>query len=206
MICKGVGGSLELLDEGVVIRRSRVLGLFQRLTKGEKMLAYKSISAIQFKRAGILGGYIQFTVSGGNEGLKGMWQAAEDENSLIFADNEKFEEARALIQERMAAPTHVPKQQQSTADIVEKLADLLDRGVLTREEFEAQKALALKTPLAGEEKQEGAPASPMGEEKEEEPASPMRLAMERAIAERAIAPVAVSKSAATNATFGKRKQ
>jgi len=152
MLCKGVGGSLELLDDRLIIRRTMVLGLLHGLA-GEKTIPYTNITAVQFKRAGIVNGYIQFTIAGGNESRKGAWEAVKDENTLIFSDNETFGKARDLIEGKIAPRNAQQGPPQSTAQELEKLASLLDRGLLTRQEFEQQKSVLLGSSpndLAGE--------------------------------------------------------
>lgn len=193
MICKGVGGSLELLEDRLIIRRTMVLGILHGL-KGEKTIPYSAITSVQYKRAGVLNGYIQFSLGGGNESRKGIWDATTDENTLVFANNDVFEEARRYVEARLgvrAAPITSPAGG-STVDDLEKLASLRDRGVLSHEEFEEQKAKVLgKRTL-----------STLPEEKPVEPDEPsaeksrMMAAMERAIQSGAAQPSAPS--------FGKR--
>jgi hypothetical protein len=144
MIYKGVGGSLELLEDRLIIRRTMLLGTLVHGFKGEKSIPYSAITAVQYKRAGVMNGYIQFTLGGGNESKKGLWDAAKDENTLMFADNEAFEKARSYVEARMgvrAAP--VGNASGSAADDLEKLAALRDRGILSDEEFAEQKAKVL---------------------------------------------------------------
>lgn len=108
---------------------------------GEKRIPYSSITAVQFKEAGSwLAGFIQFTLKGAVE-----WrgQVNQDENALQFdkACNEQFQALRALVEERMGKGTSSPAI--SLADELAKLAGLRDQGVLTEEEFAAQKARLL---------------------------------------------------------------
>jgi hypothetical protein len=108
---------------------------------GEKRIPYSSITAIQFKEAGgWLAGFIQFTVQGT---IEWRGQVNQDENALQFekAHNEDFKALREFVEERMAradAPQSI-----SVADELTKLAVLRDQGILTEEEFSAQKAKLL---------------------------------------------------------------
>jgi hypothetical protein len=147
MLCKGVAASLEVNDDYIVIRRSFVLGfLLQHGIKGEKRIPYSSITAVQYKRAGIMNGYIQFSIGGGNESRGGLLAAAEDENTVLFRNNEAFDKARDLIEKKIGSRTGAQVvSAQSSADQLEKLAGLLDRGLLTKEEFDEQKAAIFNT-------------------------------------------------------------
>ena len=110
--------------------------------KGDKRIPLSSITAIQFKEpGGWLAGYIQFSIKGGIE-----WRGAvnQDENAIQFdsKDAAEFRAVRDYIQSRMAIEkgfNPVPL----VADELTKLASLRDRGVLTAEEFAAQKTKLL---------------------------------------------------------------
>jgi hypothetical protein len=196
MLYEGRGGTLEVLDDAVIIHRSTLnflLGWTNGL-KGDKRIPYSSITAVQFKRAGFAEGYIQFTLAGGNESRGGVLAASRDENSICFRDNELFERARNIIEKRIAARPTAALMVQSVADQLDKLADLFDRGLLTKEEFEEQKRVLLPT----------VSCPPVYAETSDEVISPeaanMHAAMERAIAERAMKVTPVVNTP----TFGKR--
>jgi hypothetical protein len=138
MICKGVGGSIELKEDRLVFRRTKVLGLLFHGLKGEKVIPYSSITAVQFKRRGMTRGYIQFTLGGGKENTNGLLDATQDENSLLFDDNDTFEKAREFVELRIGSNAG-RQQQTSPADALDKLASLVDKGLITREEFDEQK-------------------------------------------------------------------
>lgn len=199
MLCKGIGGSLELLEDRLIIRRSAILGILTHGFKGEKSIPYSAITAVQFKRAGFASGYIQFTLGGSNESSKGLWDATKDENTLMFGDNEVFENARKFVEDRMGIRPVVPQMvaTESVADSLEKLATLRDRGILTAEEFEEQKAKLLgrtdSRPAAKKQATEIA-----HEEQPNEAKSRMIAAMDRAIEQRSASAPTVPP------TFGRR--
>jgi Short C-terminal domain/Domain of unknown function (DUF4429) len=200
MLCKGKGGSLEVLDDAVIIHRSTLNFLlgFTNGLKGDKRIPYSSITAVQFKRNGFMDGYIQFTLAGGIESRGGVLAASRDENSVCFDNNELFERARELIEKRIAIRTTAPALVvQSAADQLDKLAGLVDRGLLTKEEFEEQKRVLLQT----------VSRPPVFAEKSDEAISPrsagMHAAMERAIADRATSQKTLPPTSAAP-TFGKR--
>lgn len=109
---------------------------------GEKRIPYASITAVQFKEAGgWLAGFIQFSIKGG---IEWRGQVSQDENALQFnkALNIKFQALRDLVQQKMAsasAPGAI-----SAAEDLNKLAALRDQGILTEEEFAAQKTRILR--------------------------------------------------------------
>lgn len=137
---KGYNGTLILTPTGVIIKRG-VKGflLGGGMLRGDKTIPYKSIVAVQLKKAGMLAGYIQLTLTGGSEAKAGVFQSTKDENSINFHanGNSKFEEAKRLIEERISADSHAP--QNNPLNDLEKLAELKDKGIITEEEFQQKK-------------------------------------------------------------------
>lgn len=210
MRCKGVFGSLELLDDCVVIRRTPIAGFILHGLVGEKRIAYSSISAVQFKRSGVLSGYIQFSIPGGRESTKGEWDAGTDENTVVFTNNELFEKARDIIEQRMRAsrnpyPAPPPQGGASAAEQLEKLASLLDKGLLTQQEFDVQKSTLLNmSPHTTSQRQMTEPVPAPEDSGPSSDAVRMQEAMDRAIAEhsqRSANPIPQSAVP----TFGKRR-
>ncbi|MDA9465499.1 hypothetical protein XH87_13080 [Bradyrhizobium sp. CCBAU 53415] len=145
LTCRGSGADLELHDDCVVIRRGLIWGLvFQQGIKGDKRIPFSSINAIQFKPPGLIKGYIQFTLGGAIESTGGVLSAAHDENTVLFSSEIEFASARQFIEAKLAAKNHPPslsatEQGLTVVEQLEKLAVLLDRGLLTRDEFNAEK-------------------------------------------------------------------
>jgi len=90
-------------------------------------------------------GYIQFGILGGLENKGGLFDAAKDENSVMYVkkDLKDFTELRdfldSKIKEEQNKPAVVPTTPTSSLDDLEKLADLLKKGIITEEEFVAKK-------------------------------------------------------------------
>ena len=83
---KGVQDQIEVFDDKVTITPKGILALMNKGLKGTKTIPFSSISAIQFKEAGaVFSGYLQFTIPGGNESKGGVFSAASDENTFMFA-------------------------------------------------------------------------------------------------------------------------
>jgi hypothetical protein len=143
LYAKGINGQITF--DGATIRITRE-GFVGRSThgRGEKVLAVKSIGAVQLKPAtALVNGYIQFSVSGESSrqsiGFGRSRDASKDENAVVFAkkslaDFEAIRDAvlRAQAQAAPAAPDHVAQ--------LERLAALRDAGVITDGEFETKKA------------------------------------------------------------------
>ncbi len=100
---QGVNGQIELYENRIIIKRKGVLAkMTQGFFKGEKEIFLNKISGIQLKKAGMLSnGYIQFTLSGGNENTKGALSATQDENTVFFnkSNNASAEKLKKKIYE-----------------------------------------------------------------------------------------------------------
>lgn len=144
------GGRVELLDRVLVIHRYGMLSTLNQGLKGEKRIPYASIRSVQFKAAGITTGYIQFGISGGIEGRGGALDAVVDENTVLLTKKAQtaFEQLRDLVEQRAhdaryganSRPSPASSPSASIGEELTRLADLRDRGVLTAEEFSAEKA------------------------------------------------------------------
>lgn len=151
LVCRGRGANLELYEDCVLIRRGLIWGLvFQHGIKGDKRIPFSSISAVQFKAPGLMKGYIQFTLGGAVESTGGVLSGAHDENTVLFSSEIEFAKARQFIEAQMADTNHPPaslgiERRITVAEQLEKLAALLDRGLLTPDEFAGQKEKLLLT-------------------------------------------------------------
>lgn len=151
-----VGHNGQVSFDGSTVTISRKGGL-ARMTvgKGSKAIAVQHITAVQVKPAtAMMNGFIQFTMSGGNERRSKFGSqtkdAVHDENSVMFRKSQAndFERIRSAIQQRIAtgpapAPAPAAATPSSMADELRKLAELRDAGVLSDAEFDAQKAKLL---------------------------------------------------------------
>lgn len=136
---KGIMCELFVYDDHVEINRSKFFA------SGVKSIPFSSIKSVQFKEAGtLLNGFLQFGVLGGLEARNGIYDAASDENSVVFpADkNERAKAIRDYIEniiKKHASPIPVPSAGISVADELLKFKQLLDMGVISQSEFDAQK-------------------------------------------------------------------
>src|SRR3989344_4184348 len=98
---KGYNGTLILTNSGVVIKRgAKGFLLGGGMLRGDKSIPYSSIVAVQLKKAGLVAGYIQITLTGGSDAKGGLLQSSLDENSINFhafgKNNELFAEAKEI--------------------------------------------------------------------------------------------------------------
>lgn len=140
---KGVGGRLFVFDDKVVIEPKGLLGLAKGLGTGAKTIPMDSIKSVQFKKGSIFtNGFIQFGILGGNESLGGIFNAAGDENSVVFkkGDNELAEQIKEYVEGiilNRSKAQHAP--QISSADEIMKFKTLLDQGIISQDEFDRKK-------------------------------------------------------------------
>jgi Domain of unknown function (DUF4429)/Short C-terminal domain len=145
---KGVTGRVHVDDAWVTITRKGVLAKANYgFTCGEKRIPIASITSVQFKKLGLSNGYIQFSLAGSIESRRGLRDATKDENSVLFRSTQRrqFEQIRDFIEAKIAerstpSPASPLPTATGVADELTKLADLRDRGVLSNEEFQTQKA------------------------------------------------------------------
>ncbi|OPX63325.1 MULTISPECIES: DUF4429 domain-containing protein [unclassified Methanoregula] len=140
----GSNGQIELYKDKLVIRREGFLAVLSHgFTKGDKTIYLNQITGIQFRQAGLIVGYIQFTLPGGIESKKGVINAAYDENTVTFerSQNEDAIRLKEKIEElvqKMRLNTG-GGQAASNADEIRKFKQLLDDGIISRDDFERKK-------------------------------------------------------------------
>ena len=140
------GGTVEVLDNALIIRRKGVTGFLTQGLKGEKRIPFSSITSVQFKEPGVTTGYIQFGIIGGNESRGGVFNATTDENTVLFLAKalDEFRQLRDTVESKIGRPAQATYDSATTivsfSEELTRIADLRDRGVLTEEEFAEEKA------------------------------------------------------------------
>jgi hypothetical protein len=144
-VAKGLNGQIEFDGRSVQITRKGLLAFASQGLKGGKQIPVKAITSVQFKKAGnLVNGYIQFA-TGAGEGRGGINQATSDENTVMFklSAQSEFEELREAVIEAMHAPSENTQSGDkvvlSTVEQIEKLSLLLEKGILSRDEFDSEK-------------------------------------------------------------------
>jgi len=142
---EGVGAMIEVRSAGLAITRQGASSFFIHGLKGEKLLPFKSITAVQVREpTRKMSGYIQFSLLGGIESNRGIWDASKDENTVLFAHEQltRFLALRNLVEERLSGPQNSESRSTRTQDLA-TLAALRADGHLSEEEFAAEKAKLL---------------------------------------------------------------
>ena len=148
----GNGGKSKIIIDGskITILRPGILSKFSHGFSGEKTILIKDITAVQFKPAGMGGGYLQFIFPGTKEKKSGMIRGEIDENIIYFDStfnnnkvNNNAKEIKEYIENYNAKMyNNTVTNVYNTSDKYDKLSKikkLLDEGVLSQEEFEAEK-------------------------------------------------------------------
>lgn len=116
--CRGDATLLVVKTQGVLIKRSG--GLLSTHSKGEKFIAYKSISNIQFHDSSALSyGFIYFQLAGSPTSSIKYLEAASNPDAIVFYNDKlsEFNKARLLILENVDLPSqNVAVQQQEQQD------------------------------------------------------------------------------------------
>ena len=149
LIGLGVNGQMYLTDDEVIITRKGMLGYLSQGLKGSKHIPISSVTSVQLKDVGgMTRGYIQLGVLGGRENVGGAFAAVTDENSVTFtsAQQETFRKIASGLRAQIAARgrPQVISTQSSAADL-EGYARLLEKGLMTQEEFDSRKSKILNS-------------------------------------------------------------
>ncbi|MDP3961136.1 MAG: SHOCT domain-containing protein [Pseudorhodobacter sp.] len=147
MIFDGSNGKVVVDDTGIRITRKGIANFLTQGLQGEKFIPFDSIRAVQFKEAGRwMAGFIQFSTVGSIDRPGGMLAATKDENAVLFESSQQpdFERLRKILEDKIRKRSETPTVPDgSIVEELERLAALMDRGLLTREEFDARKASLL---------------------------------------------------------------
>lgn len=138
---------IKLNNESLTICRKGLLNLSNMGLKGDKTISFRNISAIQLKKPGLTNGYIQFTILGGRESRAGIFAATKDENTVMFSRKyytDMLNLKKFIEHQQNSIFDNTSSVQISPADEVLKLKDLLDKNIITLEEFELKKKELLK--------------------------------------------------------------
>lgn len=153
LTAKGVGGQITVEGDWITISRKGLMAKSTHGLTGDKRIPVSSLTAVQFKKPGIANGYLQLVLIGSQESKRGVMDAAKDENSVMFTSRQQadFEAIRDHLEQRItqrmtmsSSPTIVQAAAPTLASQLKELAELRDQGILTDEEFQAQKTKLLE--------------------------------------------------------------
>lgn len=145
----GYTGQVVFDGKTVTISRKGAMAKINFGFAGEKRIPVSNIISVQYKEASaMLNGYIQFATAAG-ESVGSLAAATQDENSVVFtkSQNSAFaglrEQVESAMSSRNTTGTTYVTTTTSVAEQLEKMAGLLEKGILTQEEFDSQKAKLL---------------------------------------------------------------
>lgn len=142
---KGVNGQLTIYEDRVIIERGGALGFLTQGLAGAKTIPMDSIMSVQFKEGNMwTNGFIQFGIMGGKEARGGVFNATQDENTVMIkaATNDNAREIKDYIEGIILNRSRnkgTVVQQVSPAEELKKFKELLDMGVISQAEFDAKK-------------------------------------------------------------------
>jgi len=140
---KGVNGQIQLYEDRIIITRKGLMSkLALGLFKGEKTIYLNDITGIEFRLgSNLLNGYIQFTVPGGIESVRGVVDGSSDENTVMFykKENDTAIQLKETIEKLKSKSKNQSNTTFSIADEIKKFKELLDEGVITKEEYLSMK-------------------------------------------------------------------
>ncbi len=143
----GRSGSVELFDNYLIVKKK--MNILKRLTgSGEKEIFLDNIKNIKFNVAkSLVYGFIQFETAQNSKelGSNGLMNTPNDDYTINFtkAQQSQFDKLKSEINRLRSGSSSksetVSQNTSSDADELEKLANLLEKGILTQDEFNQKK-------------------------------------------------------------------
>ena len=118
---------LKVYEDGVSFSRTGIQKLLAG-SPGERKIYYKDISSIQWKKSNSL--------------FSGLFGGTDNENRFTFwnRDLPTMEKIKEFVEKKINEKNGTPiPEAKSTTEQLRQLKQLLDEGILTKEEFEAKK-------------------------------------------------------------------
>lgn len=135
-------------DAKVVITRKGIRSFAIRGQNGDQTIPLTNIIGVDFKKAGVTAGQINFITAAGNQTTGGLGAlpgfahgAYNKANNVVFrggSNNKDMEKLKTFVENNMG-PKESQAQATDTADEIAKFKKLLDDGTITQEEFDAKK-------------------------------------------------------------------
>lgn len=144
MVATGLNTRILLLKDIVRIERIGWRNALSGASRIERDILISQIVSIQFKKAGLLSnGYIELMLMHYDESHKEDPEHGMDDAIIFFRPGQQkaFEALREMLEARMTSggSGRVPSPASTDLDQLEKLASLLDKGIITEEEFSRKK-------------------------------------------------------------------
>jgi Short C-terminal domain/Domain of unknown function (DUF4429) len=144
MEATGLNARVLLLKDVVRINRIGWRNALSGASRTERDILISQIVSIQFRKAALLSnGYMELVLMHYDESHKDEPDRETDDVIISFRPGQQkaFEAFREILEARMSSgvATRAPTPATTDLDQLEKLASLLDKGIITEEEFSRKK-------------------------------------------------------------------
>ncbi|SFU31709.1 hypothetical protein SAMN04487886_10068 [Clostridium sp. DSM 8431] len=142
---EGLDGTIELHKDMVVIGRNKKSPVRWALhgVKGEKYIQLNHIVAVQVRNSVLGYGYLALTLSGKVKAKNHLITALTDDDTVFFYTKylSEYIKMKDLINKYIKIDNDNKKESSKIeyVDIIEKLADLKNKNLITKEEFDFKK-------------------------------------------------------------------
>jgi hypothetical protein len=140
----GLNAGVMLFKDVVRLQRLGLRNLLSGASRIEKDILISQIISIRFKKAGLLSnGYIELVLMHYHE--KNDKEPEDETEDVIVSfrpgQQKAFEAFREMLEAKMTSGAVIKAPTVATTDLdqLEKLASLLDKGIITEEEFSRKK-------------------------------------------------------------------
>jgi hypothetical protein len=140
----GLNARILLLKDVVRVQRIGWRNALSGASKIERDILISQIVSIQFRKAGLLSnGYIELKLMHYDETHRNESEREMDDAIISFRPGQQkaFEAFREMLEAKMSSGgvPRTPSPATTDLDQLEKLASLLDKGIITEEEFSRKK-------------------------------------------------------------------
>jgi hypothetical protein len=134
------GRTLTVFEDRVVLSQKGIMGTLSRGLAGDKTIYYRDITSIQFKEAGWMAGFMEFTFPGSNDRTGGPIRgAAKEVNNKVLVAKEYIDKRINEVKR----PQSNNDLANSAADELTKIKTLLDNNAINQDEYIKMKEIII---------------------------------------------------------------
>jgi hypothetical protein len=143
----GHNGSITLCEDRVIIKHGGLFGVMTQGFSGAKEILLDQVTSVDYREPSLLAvGFLRVLFPGAESSRSGTDALAHDENTVLFRGGHRadFQKMKGLIDGRVkelrqARSAPVIMNKPSDADELAKFAALLEKGLITQDEYNAKK-------------------------------------------------------------------